>query len=65
MTTTMVVTITIYVDTTVIMTMTGTTTMAVSKTIIMTMVATTTTKSMTINMAKSSKRQLLLLAPNN
>ena len=46
MTTIMVATITIYVNTTVIMTMTGTTTMimtmVVTKTMIMTMVATTT-----------------------
>ena len=57
----MVVTITIYVNTTVIMTMTGTTimimTIAVSKTMIMTMVATTTmTKNMTINMEKIFKQ---------
>ena len=57
----MAVTVTIYVNTTVIMTMAGTKTMimtmAISKTIIMTMVATTTmTKNMTINMAKIFKK---------
>ena len=57
----MVVTITIYVNTTVIMTMTGAATrimiMAVSKTMIMTVVATTTmAKNMTINMTKIFKQ---------
>ena len=68
----MVVTTTIYVNTTMIMTMIGTTTMimVLSKTMIMTAVA-TMTKNMTINMTKlfnnmtSSKRQFLLLAQNN
>ena len=70
MTTIMVVTITIYANTTVTMTMIGTTKMimVVSKTMIMTMVA-TMTKYMTINMAKnfqtSSKGQFLLLSQNN
>ena len=53
----MVVTITIYANTTVIMTMIGTATtiMVVSKTMIMTMVA-TLTKNMTINMVKIFKQ---------
>ena len=70
MTTIMVATITIYVDTTVIMTMTmtmtGTTTMimimVVTKTMIMTMIATTT---MTKIFQVSSTRQFLSLAQND
>ena len=66
----MVVTITFYVNTIVIMILTRSATiiMVVSKTMIMNVVA-TMTKNMTINMAKnfqtSSKRQFLLLAQNN
>ena len=62
----MVVTTTIYVNTTMIMTMIGTTTMIMVLSKTMTM-----TKNMTINMTKlfnnmtSSKRQFLLLAQNN
>ena len=62
MTTIMVATITIYLNTTVIMTMTMTMTMTGTTTMIMTMVATTT---MTKNFQTSSTRQFLLLAQND